>query len=151
MVTVLFSCYMAGAMWNCYCLGACSVYTIQPCTSLQCHFISSHIYRVCVYLAVTCHLHFWQGDLEFLGATAVTLGGTDTEIRLSTECLPWRRKLFSSSCWDWNPRPFDHESVALLLSYPHHHTDPSVFSTWKLLILSRAGHWTNPRTVCCYV
>ena len=29
-----FGCYMAGAMWNCCNLHACSVYTIQPCTSL---------------------------------------------------------------------------------------------------------------------
>ena len=33
-LTVLFGCYMAGAVWNCYCAGACSVYTTQPCTNL---------------------------------------------------------------------------------------------------------------------
>ena len=38
-----FGCCMADATWNCYCLGASSVYTIQPCTSLQCHFNQSHI------------------------------------------------------------------------------------------------------------
>ena len=36
-VVALFSCYMAGATWNCCHLGANSVYTIQPCTSFQCH------------------------------------------------------------------------------------------------------------------
>ena len=51
---------MAGATWNCCRLGASSVYTIHTCTSLQCHFIRSHIGRVHVFLAVTCHLHFWQ-------------------------------------------------------------------------------------------
>ena len=30
----LISCYVAGATWNCCCLGASSVYTIRPCTSL---------------------------------------------------------------------------------------------------------------------
>ena len=30
-------CYMAGATWNCCCLSTCSVDSIQPCTSLQCH------------------------------------------------------------------------------------------------------------------
>ena len=49
-----------------------SVYTIQPCTSLQCHFIQSHIGRVYVYLAVTCHLHFWGNNRDLLRATAVT-------------------------------------------------------------------------------
>ena len=56
-----------------YChFGACSVYTIQPCTRLQCHFIQSHIVYAC--LAVTCHLHFWQDDRDLLRATAVTRG-----------------------------------------------------------------------------
>ena len=56
-------------------LGARSVYTIQSCTTLQCHFsVRSHISRVHVYLAVTCHLHFWQNDRDRLRATAVTRG-----------------------------------------------------------------------------
>ena len=41
-LTVLFGCYMAGATWSCCHLGTHSVYTIQPCTSLQCHFMQSH-------------------------------------------------------------------------------------------------------------
>ena len=49
-VTALLSCYMAGATWNCCRLGSSSVYTIQPCTSLQGH---SHIPRVYVF---SCNL-----------------------------------------------------------------------------------------------
>ena len=33
-------------MWNCCHLSACSMYAIQPCTSLQCHFIPNNIHRV---------------------------------------------------------------------------------------------------------
>ena len=55
-------------------LGASSVDTIQPCTSLQHHFIQSHICRVYVCLAVTCHLHFWQNDWDLLCASVVTQG-----------------------------------------------------------------------------
>ena len=54
--------YLAVATWNCNHLGARSVYTIQPCTSLRCHFMQSYIHRVHACLAVTCHLHFWQND-----------------------------------------------------------------------------------------
>ena len=63
-------------MWHCCCLSTCSVYTIQPCTRLQCHFIQSHTGRVYVCLAVTSHLHFGQNDpdLLVLCATAVTQG-----------------------------------------------------------------------------
>ena len=40
-LTVLFDCYMAGAVWNCCHLGARSVYTIQPC-NFQC----KHLFQV---------------------------------------------------------------------------------------------------------
>ena len=65
---------MAGATWNCCSLGALSVYTIQPCTSSQCHFIRSDVRRTYACLAVTCHLHFCQNDKDVLRATVVTRG-----------------------------------------------------------------------------
>ena len=37
----------------------------------------------------------------------------DTEIRVSTESRPWRRKFSRRSSRDSNPRPFNHESGAL--------------------------------------
>ena len=37
----------------------------------------------------------------------------DTEIRISTESRPWRRKFTRRSSRDSNPRPFNHESGAL--------------------------------------
>ena len=49
----------------------CTTYNHAP---VQCHFIQSHICRVHVCLAVTCHLHFWQNDRDLLHATAVTRG-----------------------------------------------------------------------------
>ena len=35
--------------------------------------------RVHAFLGVTCHLHFWQNYRDLLRATAVHVGGTDTE------------------------------------------------------------------------
>ena len=58
----------------------CTPYNTAPCL-----FIQSHIRKVYAYLAVTCHLHFWQNGRDLLRATAVTWGGTDTKIRVSTE------------------------------------------------------------------
>ena len=37
----------------------------------------------------------------------------DTDIRVSTESRPWRRKFSHHSCRDLNPGPFSHESGAL--------------------------------------
>ena len=72
--TALFSCYMAGATWNCCRLGASSVYTIKPCTRLQCHFTGSHICRMHVCLDVTCHMYLWLNDWDLLRVFALTLG-----------------------------------------------------------------------------
>ena len=36
--------------------------------------MQSHIHKVYVCLAVTCHLHFWQNDPDLLHATVVTQG-----------------------------------------------------------------------------
>ena len=70
-LTALFGCYVAGATWNCCPLGA---FSVQPCTSLQCRFMQSHIRRVHACLVVTCHLHFWQNDRDLSRATAATRG-----------------------------------------------------------------------------
>ena len=45
----------------------CTPYNYAPC-----HFMQSHIHKVYVCLAVTCHLHFWQNDQDLSRATAVT-------------------------------------------------------------------------------
>ena len=72
---MLSGCYMAGATYKCCRLGARSVYTtIQPCTTLQCQFMWSHICRGGRGVAVTHHLHFWQNDQDLLHAAAVTQG-----------------------------------------------------------------------------
>ena len=41
---------------------------------MQCYFVQSHMLRVHVCLALTCHLHFWQNDGDLLRASAVTQG-----------------------------------------------------------------------------
>ena len=110
-LVALCGCCMAGATWNV----AVSVQVLNipfnhAPNRLQCHFIQSHIGRVYECSAVTCHLHFWQNDQDLLSATAVTQGGTDTEIKVSKESWPWRRKFSCHSCQDSNPGPFDHES-----------------------------------------
>ena len=43
-------------------------------TNAEARFNKSHIRKVYACLAVTCHLHFWQNDRDFLHATVVTRG-----------------------------------------------------------------------------
>ena len=72
--------------------------------------------RVRVRLTVTWHLHCWQNDRHG--------GGTDTEIRVSTESWPWRRKFSRRSCRDSNLRPSDHGSGALTTEITPHSPPP---------------------------
>ena len=41
-------------------------------TNAEARFNKIHIRKVYAFLAVTCHLHFWQNDRDFLRATVVT-------------------------------------------------------------------------------
>ena len=43
-------------------------------TNAEARFNKSHIRKMYACLAVTCHLHFWQNDRDFLRATVVTRG-----------------------------------------------------------------------------
>ena len=71
------------------------------------HFMQNHICKVYACLAVTCHLHFWQNDRDFLRATAVTGGWNGYQNKSQ------HRKFSHRSCRDSNVRPFSHESGAL--------------------------------------
>ena len=130
-LTALFGCYTAGATWNCCRLGACSVYSIQPCTTLHCHFIQSHMRTVYVCLAVTCRLHFWQNDRDLLRATAVTRRWNGYRNKSQHRKLTLEKKIFSRcSCRDSNLRPFGHESGA---SYHWAITAPR-FPGWLVIL-----------------
>ena len=92
-------------------------------------------------LAVTYNLHLWQNDLDLLLVTAVTCGWNGYRNKSQhrvTESWPWRRKFSCLSLWDSNPRPFDHESDHLPLSYPR-----SPFA------VNCAGSWSVVRLFTC--
>ena len=82
------------------------VYTIQPCT------MSLHA-KPHTCLTVTCHLHFWQNERDPLRATAVTRGWNGYRNKSQHRKLTLEKKISRRSCWDSNPRPFNHESGAL--------------------------------------
>ena len=44
-------------------------------TNAEARFNKSHIRKLYACLAVTCHLHFWQNDRDFLRATVAEFGG----------------------------------------------------------------------------
>ena len=83
-------------------------------TNAEARFNKSHIRKVYACLAVTCHLHFWQNDRDFLRATVVTRGWNGyrnkSQHRKSTLT---EKKILPPFQQGSNPRPFNHESGAL--------------------------------------
>ena len=55
----------------------------------------------------------WLGSFMYYFSSAVTRGGTDTEISVSTESWLWRIKFSCLSCRDLNPGSFELKSDAL--------------------------------------
>ena len=73
--------------------------------------MQSHIHKVYVCLAVTCHLHFWQNDRDL--STAVTRGWNGYRNKSQRRKSTLEKKFSRPSCRDSNPRPFNHESGAV--------------------------------------
>ena len=93
---------MADATWSCCRLGARSVFTIQPCASLQCYLIQSHSRRVDVCLAVTCLLHFGRMTGIFY---VLYSSEQSTNKTLVWQPLPFSNiKCIAQS--QWQPLPF---------------------------------------------
>ena len=85
----------------------CTPYNHAPC-----HFMQSHIRKVYASSYKATYVRCMR-LLAVSCAAAITRGGTDSEIRVSTESRLRRRKFFRRSCSDSNPRPFSRESGAL--------------------------------------
>ena len=47
---------------------------VSPYNHALCHCMQNHTYKVHAYLAVTCHLQFWQNGWDLLCPTVVTQG-----------------------------------------------------------------------------
>ena len=69
------------------------------CTPYNHDFMQSHIYiyihKVYACLAVTCHLHIWQNDRDFLHATAVTQGWNGYRNKSQHRKLTLEKKILS--------------------------------------------------------
>ena len=82
-------------------------------TNAEARFNKIHIRKVYACLAVTCHLHFWQNDRDFLRATVVTRGWNGYRNKSQHRKSTLEKKFSRRSSRDSNPRPFNHESGAL--------------------------------------
>ena len=86
----------------------CTPYNHAPC-----HLMQSHIHKVYVCLAVTCHLCFWQNARNLLRATAVTWGWNGYQNKSQHRKSTLEKKFSHCSCRDLNLQPFNHEFGAL--------------------------------------
>ena len=129
-----------------------SVYTIQPCTSLQHHLIQSHIDKVHVCLAVSCHLHFWQNDWDFLCVRLYPCCCVPFDVCclqstigphwwFNRKCLSKLQCRISASIWNfsfvvlWGCQYYQHKCNAMLVLYFPHISSASTLQTcfWHFL------------------
>ena len=132
---------MAGATWNVQVLGAGSVCTIQPCTSLQCHFFQSHMDKVYACLAVTCHLDFWQNDRDLLRATAVTQGWSGYRNKSQHKKLTLEKKIIPPFMPELEPWTF--RSRVRRSNHWAIHASPLTIS--GIFLVKLAGRWERER------
>ena len=99
-----------------------------------------------------------EGPGSFTCYCGNTGGGMDTEVRVSTDSRPWKRKFSPRSCRDSNPQPFSHESGTLtteLFPSPIFRTmwpcclfrtmwPCCLFRTWRQQHRHRTPQWSSP-------
>ena len=109
------------------------------------HFMQSHMRKVYVWLAVTCHLHFWQDDRYLLRATAVTRGwngyrnrSQHRKLTLEKKNLPPLPQGFEPATFQSRVRCSNHWAIPApwSLSYPrsrinNHGCIPKVTKWWN--------------------
>ena len=130
------------------------MYTIRPCTCLQCHLIQSHICRVHVYLAVTCHLRFWQNDNDqnLFHAAVVTQGWNGYRNKSQHRKLTQQKKIRPPLLPGLEPKTFrsgiwrSTNELSLLPDFKYVCTNLILFVTCdgKLVNLLSADLVTNP-------
>ena len=79
----------------------CTPYNHAPC-----HFMQSYIRKVQAYLAVTCHLHFWQNDRGLLRATAETRGWNGYRDKSQHRKLTLEKKILPPLLQGFEPATF---------------------------------------------
>ena len=79
----------------------CTPYNHAPC-----HFMQKCIHKVHTCLAVTCHLHFWQNDQDFLCATAVTWGWKGYQSKSQHRKLTPEKKILPPLLQGFKPTTF---------------------------------------------
>ena len=129
--TALFGCYTAGAACNCCRLCARSVYTIQPCTSSQCHFIQRHkcMVHVCLAVPATCtwgQSTLRQNDRDLLRDpyTAVTRGWNEYQNKSQHRKLTLAKKILPPLLPGFKPATC---LTFLPLSYPRYICNTSIY------------------------
>ena len=114
-----------------------------------CHFMQSHIRKVFVCLAVTCHLHLWQNDRGLLRATAVTRGwngyrnkSQHRKLTMEKKILPPLQQGFEPATFRSRVRRSNHRAIPppppphthTLHTHTHTHTNGTCPIPFKLIV-----------------
>ena len=86
-------------------------------TNAEARFNKIHIRKVYACLAVTCHLHFWQNDRDFLRATVVTRGWNGYRNKSQHRKSTLQKKILPPFQQGFEPATFWGTPLGSLLTY----------------------------------
>ena len=124
--------------------------TSQVVTNAEARFNKSHIRKVYACLAVTCHLHFWQNDRDFLRATVVTRGWNGYRNKSQHRTSTLEKKILP---------PFQQGFTNPGLSFRNHVTNPALrlspppFFIFSIVTVTHYNYISHPHPTrtCLYI
>ena len=119
-------------------------------TNTEARFNKIHIRKVYACLAVTCHLHFWQNDRDFLRATVVTRGWNGYRNKSQHRKSTLEKKILPPFQQGFEPATFQSRVRCSNHSYPRpqrvetgYDAFISVLSVCRLRIRRRCGRYLS--------
>ena len=112
-------------------------------TNAEARFNKIHIRKVYACLSVTCHLHFWQNDRDFLRATVVTRGWNGYRNKSQHRKSTLEKKILPPFQQGFEPATFQSR-----VRCSNHWAIPAPLLIRKELLVKYWIHSWN--IVCCY-
>ena len=110
-------------------------------TNAEARFNKSHIRKVYACLAVTCHLHFWQNDRDFLRVTVVTRGWNGYRNKSQHRKSTLEKKILPPLLQGFEPATFQSRGDALTTEL----SPPPLFSrAYNYFMYGLVGELVDP-------
>ena len=116
-------------------------------TNAEARFNKIHIRKVYACLAVTCHLHFWRNDRDFLRATAVTRGWNGYRNKSQHRKSTLEKKILSPFQQGFEPATFQSRVRCSISMDRRKLRFKQADAAWSVAA-GRENEWTGVKRLC---